>query len=32
VLDCKQDKVIFTTHEGGSLTAPIFGTLRESKT
>ena len=30
-LDCKHDKVVFTIHDDGSLTAPFFGTLRKSK-
>lgn len=30
-LECRRDKVVFTIHDDGSLTAPFFGTLRKSK-
>jgi len=30
-LDCKHDKMVFTVHDDGSLTAPFFGTLRKTK-
>src|SRR5215469_16046557 len=30
-LACRRDKVVFTIHDDGSLTAPFFGTLRKTK-